>query len=347
MPVPPLSLAAVRQPAFLYDADGRIAEANDLAEALAGRPLAGRTLAAVVGIFDIRSPDGTPLLAADLPAVRALAGEEAVDVPLVVRAADGRTLHVLATAAPIRNGGAVVGALSIWQDISVRERMRPRPRPRQRSSGCTEEELRQQGMRARPGRLRSRPAAAAPRQHPRRHAAPRLALGPGRAARLGERALRRGSREPREALAGRTWRGLWRDVPWVVPLADGALQSVAAGTPFTSDVETAGPAGRDGWPSPSCRFRPDSLLVITEDVTARKRADEAPAPVSRTSLVDAVSDAVISTDTDMIIRKLEQSNAERHLRLARPTKWSADGATDILPDRVSGGDKPRDTRGQF
>ncbi len=121
MPAPPLSLAAIRQPAFLYDAGGRIVEANDLAEALAGRPLAGRTLAAMVGLFDIHSPDGSPLLAADMPAGLALAGDEAVDVPLVVRAADGRTVHILATASPILDGDALAGALVIWQDVSALE----------------------------------------------------------------------------------------------------------------------------------------------------------------------------------------------------------------------------------
>ena len=54
---PPLSLAAIRQPAFLYGPDGRIAEANDLAEALVGRSLAGRTTVAVIAILRVRRPD--------------------------------------------------------------------------------------------------------------------------------------------------------------------------------------------------------------------------------------------------------------------------------------------------
>jgi PAS domain S-box-containing protein len=121
MSAPLLSLAAIRQPAFLYDADGTVADANDLAEALAGRSLAGSTLAAVVGILNARSPDGTPLSAAEMPVSRVLAGEEAVDVPLVVTAADGRTVHVLAMASSIRDGGETVGALVIWQDVSALE----------------------------------------------------------------------------------------------------------------------------------------------------------------------------------------------------------------------------------
>ncbi len=120
MPAPPLSLAAIRQPAFLYDAGGRIAEANDLAEALAGRPLAGCSAADIIAHFGNRHPDGTRFTPDTLPPSRALAGEEAVDIPITVTAADGRTLHILASASPIRNGGVMVGALSIWQDVTER-----------------------------------------------------------------------------------------------------------------------------------------------------------------------------------------------------------------------------------
>ncbi len=113
--------------------------------------------------------------------------------------------------------------------------------------------------------------------------------------------------EPREHLFGRTWRELWRDVPWVVPLVEGALQSVAAGTPCTSEVEVAGSEG--AWRA--CTFLPfgrDALLVITEDITERQRAEDRLR--YHASVVDAVSDAIISTDTDLIIRSWNKA-AER------------------------------------
>jgi hypothetical protein len=53
-------------------------------------------------------------------------------------------LHVLASAAPILNGGAVVGALAIWQDISVREQMRTEAETAAEKLRVTEEELRAQ-----------------------------------------------------------------------------------------------------------------------------------------------------------------------------------------------------------
>ena len=122
MPAIPLPLAAIRQPAFLYGPDGRIAEANDLAEALAPGRLAGSSVDDTIRIFGHRRPDGTSLSPAELPAGRALAGEEVVDLRLLVTAADGRTLDVLASASPIRDGVAVAGALVLWQDVSQRVR---------------------------------------------------------------------------------------------------------------------------------------------------------------------------------------------------------------------------------
>ncbi len=122
MSAPPLSLAAIRQPAFLYGADGTIAEANDLAEALACRPLTGCTAADVIATFSNRQPDGTPFVPGALPPTRALAGEEQVDVPMVVTAADGRDLHLLVTASPIRDGDMIAGALVVWQNVTEQKR---------------------------------------------------------------------------------------------------------------------------------------------------------------------------------------------------------------------------------
>ena len=61
MPTPSVPLDAIRQPAVLYDADGRIVATNDLADALAGRPLVGLSAPEVTGIIRLRRPDGTPI----------------------------------------------------------------------------------------------------------------------------------------------------------------------------------------------------------------------------------------------------------------------------------------------
>ena len=90
MPAPHLSLDAIRLPAFLYGPDGTILAANDLAEAFAGRELAGSSAADALAIFTQCRPDGTPLMPAELPVSIALAGEEVIEVPLAVTVADGR-----------------------------------------------------------------------------------------------------------------------------------------------------------------------------------------------------------------------------------------------------------------
>ncbi|NLX49316.1 MAG: PAS domain S-box protein [Methanospirillum sp.] len=122
MPVPTHVLAAIRQPALLYGPDGRIAAANDLAEALAGRPLAGCSPAEVVEIFSVRTPAGAPLQPADLPAAAALSGGAVIERPLAITATGGRRLEILATASPVREGDTVAGALAVWQDVTERER---------------------------------------------------------------------------------------------------------------------------------------------------------------------------------------------------------------------------------
>ncbi len=268
MPATPISLAAIRQPAFLYGPDGRIAAANDRAEVLAGQSLAGRTLTDAIGIFDVRTPDGTSLLAAGMPATRALAGEEAVDVPLVVTAADGRTVHVLATAALIREGGAVTGALVVWQDVSALEAARAGAEGAVEKLQMQEQKLlRQREELDRQRRLLDTVLGTLPH---------RVSLwGPDeRLAWANERfAAERG--EPREALIGRTWRELG-DPPAVIgPLAMEGLRAIASGIPFVREVE-ADRAEGPGWRA--CTFLPifgDSLLVMTEDVTERRRADGA------------------------------------------------------------------------
>ena len=139
-----LPLAAIRQPAFLYGSDGRITVANDLAEALAGRPLAGCTAADIIAIFGNRHPDGTPFTPDELPPSRALAGEEAIDVPIAITDGDGRPLHILATASPIRDGGEAIGALVVWQDVTALETARAEQAALHHESAVSAEGLRAQ-----------------------------------------------------------------------------------------------------------------------------------------------------------------------------------------------------------
>jgi PAS domain S-box-containing protein len=107
---------AICQPALRYGPDGRVLEATGRAEVMAGQPLADRSLAEVAAILRARQLDGTPVAPAELPGARAIDGETVVDLPLTVTASDGRTLRILVSAAPVRDGAGTTGALVIWHE---------------------------------------------------------------------------------------------------------------------------------------------------------------------------------------------------------------------------------------
>ncbi|MEN6517984.1 MAG: ATP-binding protein [Methanospirillum sp.] len=268
MPAPPLSLAAIRLPAFLYGPDGRIAAANDLAEALAGRPLTGCTAADIIAIFGERHRDGTVFAPDELPPSRALAGEEAIDVPIAVTTSDGRTVHALATASPLRDGDAIVGVLVIWQDVSALEAARAEQATRNHESGAIAEGLRGQDDELERQRgLLDAILGALPYRVSLWNRDERLVWANERFA------AERG--EPGEALVGRSWRELGDHAAMVEPLVGEGLEAIVTGTPVSREIETAGPGGREWRAVTFLPFGRDALLLITEDVTGRKRAGEA------------------------------------------------------------------------
>ena len=61
MPPPSVPLDAIRLSAALFDTDGRVAAVNELAGAMAGRPVVGLSAADLSAHFDVRLPDGAPV----------------------------------------------------------------------------------------------------------------------------------------------------------------------------------------------------------------------------------------------------------------------------------------------
>lgn len=122
MPPPSVPLDAIRLPAALFDTDGRVAAVNELAGAMAGRPVVGLSAADLSAHFDVRLPDGAPVGDAGSMVARVLGGGMVLDLPVAIALPDGRRLDTLATATPIREGGVVTGALVIWQDVTRRAR---------------------------------------------------------------------------------------------------------------------------------------------------------------------------------------------------------------------------------
>jgi PAS domain S-box-containing protein len=268
MSAPPLSLAALRQPAFLYGPDGRIAAANDRAEGLAGRSLAGCSPGDVIAIFGTRHPDGRTFTPEELPPSRALAGEDVIDVPVVITDVHGRPCHILASASRIGDDGGILGALVVWQDVTALEAARAGQAALRRESEKRAEQLRVRERELdRQRRLLSAILGALPY---------RVSLW-DRDERLVWANERFGDElgVPLAELPGRSWRELGDAVSVVEPLVRETEDVIMAGTPVSRELEVAGPAGHE-WRA--CTFLPfgrDALLVINEDVTGKKRAEEA------------------------------------------------------------------------
>lgn len=108
----------VPDPAILYLPGGRIAAVNGAAARLSDLEVVGRSMCDLIGSSESRRADGSRLLQGDLPFARALRGEvvdhgERIDIDLQ----GGRIYRALVTSRPVIRDGAVVAALSVWQDF--------------------------------------------------------------------------------------------------------------------------------------------------------------------------------------------------------------------------------------
>lgn len=107
---------------LLFEPDGRLSF-NRRAEQLFGMSLSPtRGSAQYAGL--IHFPDGSPVGYDALPSTRALRGETVHATEQRVHRADGSTIPILASSAPIRDAGDnVAGCLVVFQDVTERVRM--------------------------------------------------------------------------------------------------------------------------------------------------------------------------------------------------------------------------------
>lgn len=110
----------------VVDATGTFILSNQAATKILGIDVTGQRLPfderGAFEAYGLRRPDGAPYPAEALPLQRALLHGEEVhgDQELLRHAIDGRDIPVLANGAPLRDAtGAIVGAVSVFQDISA------------------------------------------------------------------------------------------------------------------------------------------------------------------------------------------------------------------------------------
>ena len=115
--------SALADPIVEYDVKGIIVRANPAAVAACGLDPLGLSWETIATTLSIRRADATPFAPDDLPAARALRGETVVGERYLFTNARGQELTMLISAAPVRGGGGVTGAVAAWHDVSERERL--------------------------------------------------------------------------------------------------------------------------------------------------------------------------------------------------------------------------------
>jgi PAS domain S-box-containing protein len=110
---------------ILLNESGGVEAMNRALLALASDPASTVDLGENPNLFDVRSPDGTPIPFTDYLVVRALRrGEVATDHEHLVRLKDGRFVPVLVSAAPVRDAaGRITGAIAVIRDITARKEL--------------------------------------------------------------------------------------------------------------------------------------------------------------------------------------------------------------------------------
>lgn len=117
--------SAVREPLIIFDAEGRPVRANPAAYAafsLAETTLDPDSYQRVVNGLRLRSLDGTITPPREWPSARALRGEQVLGEAFAVTHPSGHDLVVEITAAPLFRHGAIIGAVTAWQDVTEQHR---------------------------------------------------------------------------------------------------------------------------------------------------------------------------------------------------------------------------------
>jgi PAS domain S-box-containing protein len=119
-----LVLDGLAEAVLVADRECRILLANQSAREMLGIDLQETPLQAWISALSMRHADGTPFETKELPILRAVQGERADDIEMVIRsAADGSERQLSATARPLVGlDGRLWGGVAVLRDVSVQRR---------------------------------------------------------------------------------------------------------------------------------------------------------------------------------------------------------------------------------
>lgn len=112
--------AAATDVILVYDAAGTIIRANDAAELRYGVDPTGADRTDLLTQLRPRHPDRRLVAPPEMPAAVALQGTPVSDQTMIFTTADGHDAVASISAAPMLADGIVVGAVSVWRDITER-----------------------------------------------------------------------------------------------------------------------------------------------------------------------------------------------------------------------------------
>lgn len=116
---------AIPDVVFIFDMQGLIRQTNPATRDLLGFDPAGQQREALLEQVRICHPDGQRILdVSEMPSTRALQNQRVRGQRLIVTNSQGRSVEVLASSTPLYNNGELIGAVSIWSDVSELTRRR-------------------------------------------------------------------------------------------------------------------------------------------------------------------------------------------------------------------------------
>jgi PAS domain S-box-containing protein len=250
-----VALASVGTAIIVTDAEARVVSMNPVAETLTGWPQAEAVGQPLSSVFRIEHENTRQSVAPPVVSVLATGAPAGMANHTVLIARDGTEWILDDAAGPLRNGGgAVVGAVLVFRDVSERRRV---------ERGAEDARAYAEGI------------VEAVRE-------PLVVLDADLRVRTANRAFYRAFRTTPTQTEGRSLFELgdrhW-DVPGLRPLLVAALGGNAPFNDFEVDREFAGPGRRvlllNARPIPPAGNRPGLLLLGIEDVTDRRQAEHA------------------------------------------------------------------------